>query len=404
MYREEYLYESLEKLEHYINKCQYRGFDPYDVLNSEVLNKIKNKFIRIILTQLFVYSPLDFRNFFRTSSGINPKAIGLILRAYCKMQNTHVLKRKNFSSLSNELVDILLDNSSKGYSGYCWGFNFDWQDVYSNTKKGMPTIVVTSFVASAFLDLYEITKNKKFLEIAESSCHFILNDLYKIKIKGGFCFSYTPINKYVVHDANLLGISLLSRVYSITKDKMLIEQANQAVDGSLSYQKNNGCWIYGINPFNGKLRNQIDYHQGFIIDSLCDYINYTNEKKGKYLSALKKATNFYMNKQFDKNGRSKWRIPFSYPVDIHHQAQGIITFSKLYKNFKDYKYLDFAEKIALWTINNMQDKTGYFYYQKWPIIMNKIPYIRWGQAWMILALATLIKTLEDEYKLVDKIV
>jgi hypothetical protein len=37
----------------------------------------------------------------------------------------------------------------------------------------------------------------------------------------------------------------------------------------------------------------------------------------------------------------------------------------------------------------MQDKEGYFYYQIYPLIINKIPYMRWGQAWMLLALSTL---------------
>jgi len=78
-----------------------------------------------------------------------------------------------------------------------------------------------------------------------------------------------------------------------------------------------------------------------------------------------------------------------FPVDIHHQAQGIITLSKLYAMFKEDKYLDSARKIAEWTVENMQDETGFFYYQKWPFLTNKIPYMRWSQAWMILALSSL---------------
>jgi hypothetical protein len=72
-------------------------------------------------------------------------------------------------------------------------------------------------------------------------------------------------------------------------------------------------------------------------------------------------------------------------VDIHNQAQGIITFAQL----KDYhpEYLDFAHIIARWTIENMQDRSGYFYYRKYPLFTNKIPYIRWSQGWMMVALS-----------------
>jgi len=38
----------------------------------------------------------------------------------------------------------------------------------------------------------------------------------------------------------------------------------------------------------------------------------------------------------------------------------------------------------------MQDIEGFFYYQKWKWYTNKIPYIRWSQAWMFYALAYLI--------------
>jgi len=88
-----------------------------------------------------------------------------------------------------------------------------------------------------------------------------------------------------------------------------------------------------------------------------------------------------------KEGLSKWIYPKEYPIEIHNQSQGIITFSKMNK-FID-GCLDFATVIAKWTIKNMQDKEGYFYYQKYPLIINKIPYMRWNQAWMLLALTTL---------------
>jgi hypothetical protein len=74
-------------------------------------------------------------------------------------------------------------------------------------------------------------------------------------------------------------------------------------------------------------------------------------------------------------------------VDIHNQAQGIITFSRL----KEYgeEYSSFAGRIAGWTIGQMQNDIGYFYYQVHPNYKIRIPYIRWSQAWMLLALLTL---------------
>ncbi|WP_068320824.1 prenyltransferase/squalene oxidase repeat-containing protein [Pyrococcus kukulkanii] len=114
--------------------------------------------------------------------------------------------------------------------------------------------------------------------------------------------------------------------------------------------------------------------------------------KDRTQKAIEKGVDFYINRQFSPEGWSYYRYPIKYPIDIHNQAQGIITFSKLYKAFKNPRYLEFAEKIAGWTIKNMQDPTGYFYAHRWPGFVNKIPYMRWAQAWMMLALVTLLST------------
>ena len=92
--------------------------------------------------------------------------------------------------------------------------------------------------------------------------------------------------------------------------------------------------------------------------------------------------------QFEEDGKSLWRYPTKWPIDIHNQAQGIITFSKL--GYINPRYREFAETIAEWTIDNMQDSKGFFYFQKWPFFTNQTSYIRWSQGWMLLALCTLL--------------
>ena len=388
--------DSLYNLERYVRNHNYSGYDPYDTLNSEKLQSMKSKLLKIAATQIFVYSPLNLRNYFKIMPEKNSKAIGLFLQAYCKLFKNGLITKNHFENVYNGLSDFLMQNYSKGYSGYCWGFNFNWQDLTRYTKKWLPTMVVTSYVGNSFLDLYEITKDKRYLETARSSCQFILKDLYITKAKQGICFSYTPIDTHLVHNANVLGAALLARVYSITKEDILLEHSRKAFDFLISHQKDNGSWAYSINSISEKERHQIDFHQGFILDSICDVIKYINPMDSKYKKTLLKGAEFYRTMQFDKSGRSKWRLPYRWPVDIHNQSQGIITFCKLYEVMQEKKYLEFAKKIAKWTITNMQDPSGYFYHQKWPIFTNKITYMRWGQAWMMLALSEyLSQSLKD---------
>jgi len=378
---------SLKNLEQYVKINHYSGFDPYDALNSPTLNLLNKRLLKLILTQVLVYSPINMRNFLGIKPEKNSKAIGIFLQAYCKLYNHHLIEKEEFENVTKELVEFLIQNRSKGYAGDCWGFNFNWQDLNRYAKKGLPTIVVTAYVAQAFLDLYEITKNKKYLETARSSCEFILKDLQITRTEKGICFSYTPIDNYIVHNANVLGAALLGRVYSITQENILLEYSKQSFNFSISHQKNDGSWAYSLDSVTHKERNQLDFHQGFILDSICNALKYVDPKNRKYLESLSKGAEFYITMQFDRAGRSRWRLPLNWPIDIHHQAQGIITMCKIYDILQEKKYLDFSKTISLWTINELQDKSGYFYYQKWPLFTNKSPYMRWGQAWMILALS-----------------
>ncbi len=55
-----------------------------------------------------------------------------------------------------------------------------------------------------------------------------------------------------------------------------------------------------------------------------------------------------------------------------------------------------ATKVALWTIEHMQDPKGFFYFRKYPFITNKTPMFHWGQATMLAALAHLVKALNEQ--------
>ena len=61
-----------------------------------------------------------------------------------------------------------------------------------------------------------------------------------------------------------------------------------------------------------------------------------------------------------------------------------VTLARLHK-IEEYK--EIAEKVIDWTIRNMQDRKGYFYYQLKPGISSKISYMRWSNAFMFNAMS-----------------
>jgi len=126
------------------------------------------------------------------------------------------------------------------------------------------------------------------------------------------------------------------------------------------------------------------------VPGTCDFL------QDDITDAIEKGLSFYKKKQFLPSGQSLWRLPKKWPVEIHNQAQGIITFSLLESYHPDYSA--FAKTIAHWTIHNMQDPSGFFYYRKYPWFTNKIPFIRWSQAWMLLALSELMSKVKLDHE------
>jgi polysaccharide biosynthesis protein VpsJ len=83
------------------------------------------------------------------------------------------------------------------------------------------------------------------------------------------------------------------------------------------------------------------------------------------------------------------------PFDIQCCSQAIDTL--VFFSDRDPEAVALAIKVAQWTIKNMQDPSGYFYYRRYsPSLVNKTPTLHWGQATMLCALGGLYKHLCHE--------
>jgi len=395
-YNDHIVEDSIVSLNKFVKNNEWEGYDPYDGLNSKFTSFVSNKskWMRIFIIQFNKKSPVNFRDILGVNKGIDVKGMGLFASAYLKLYKStndiEFLKEARFC------LNFLKNKSLKGnYLGHCWSGNyFKYQSVKDKLTPKIPDIISTVTCASVFVEDYKMRDTEKSLEIAKSSADFIIDTLY-VNNDGRSFFKYTPLSEpnTIVYNACTHAVMLLSNIneHIKIKDNKNLEISKKVMDYIISKQKSNGAWYYSETNTNERM--QIDFHQGFILDGLYDFIKYTKPNDDKYMKALIKGAEFYKNEQFLPDGRCKYRWPRIYPIDIHNQAQGIITFSKL--SDINPRYLVFAKKIALWTIKNMQDESGYFYYQKHKFYMNKIPYMRWGQAWMMLALASL---LENERK------
>ena len=395
----------------YCENEHFKGWDPYDGLNSKVFQAIpflkRSALCRLAVIQFFKRCPVNLRRIALVPKEYNAKGIGLFLQGYCnlvrivnKNQELEIEFGTKESLLDkvNELAELLISLQSKGdYHGSCWGYNFDWQArrlfVF---PKGTPTVVATTFCAKALFDAYEIMCEMqcskydctKWRDVALTSAEFVLYDLHRHQCDEGFLFSYSPLQgNDTVYNASLLGSKLLSYCYHYTENEDYKNAARESVIACCNAQKSDGSWVYGMLP----VQSWIDsFHTGYNLEALQSYEKLTGDTS--FHGCIEIGFDFYIHNFFELDGTPKYYHNQTYPIDIHCPGELFVVLSRLHK-LDEYK--DIADKVFAWTIKNMWDRNGYFYYQKKKNLITKISYMRWSNAFMFNILS--FPLLNNEY-------
>jgi hypothetical protein len=382
--------KSFTRLRNYCEAENYKGWDPYDGLNSAIFQVTPFKrwdIARLVLIQLCKRSPVNLRPLLMVPKQHNAKGVGLFLNGYCKLYRLAVQGDTRFGTVEelrgkiDEVAQLLLTLQSPGYSGACWGYNFDWQARRLFLFPAhTPTVVATTFCASALFEAYEITGNRLYLDTALSSAEFVLKDLHRSEHKGGFMLSYSPLpGNDTVYNASLLGAKLLSYCYHYTGNEEYKTVARQIVNAACEGQAKDGSWVYGLLP----VQSWIDsFHTGYNLDAISHYTRLCEDSA--YKVHLDKGLKFYLENFFLPDGTPKYYHNKTYPIDIHCPGQLWVVLSEM-RRWQGNSAL--CDSVARWTITNMQSPKGYFYYQLKKGVSSKISYMRWSNAFMFNALS-----------------
>lgn len=370
--------EAFQSLRHYVEACHFKGWDPYDALLSPLPFAKLGHWTGVMAIQVNKRSPLNLRPLLGIPARHNPKALGLFLEAYAMLAQSG-----DGAALRHchTLLELLQAYQSKGFSGACWGYPFPWSGPRKQLPVFYPSTVVTAMVVRGIHRFHLLAPDPSLIALARSIPAFLLQDIPQTEDASGLCFSYTPARRDICYNASLFAAESLARCDAMLGERQYIEIVGRAVDFVLARQKKEGWWMYSEDAVHGRERKQTDFHQGFILDALFHIRNIYQLQDPHLDEALKKGAAWYYQQQFTAEGRSLRRLPRKWPADIHAQAQGILSFSLL----KDLHpaYGPFADTIAHWTIAKMYASQGYFYYQRYPLFTVRMPFMRWGQAWMM---------------------
>ncbi len=381
------VFESIRRLNTWLETHEYEGYDTFDGLNARFVRPFTfdNKYLLIALQQGVRRFPINLRPLLGIAKSRSTKAMGFLARGFLRLHEA--TGDATWREKAELALQWLLENQSSGYAGACWGNHFDYQSRSAYAPKHLPSVVWTSLIGHAFLDAYDSFADDGSLRTVISSCEHILRDLGAHREGDTLCIHYFPTTRHQVHNANTLGASLLARTYSHTRNESYLAWAQKALQYTADRQRADASWYYGEAS---NLHWVDNFHTGYVLDSFKHYAEATGD--GRFDHTLMRGYEHWKNTFFLNDGTPRYYDRKTLPLDIQCCSQAIDTL--VFFQDRDPESLQLALKVAAWTIQHMQDRTGYFYYRRYSRwIVNRTPTLHWGQATMLCALAGLYKSL-----------
>lgn len=336
----------------YARKYAFAGPDPYDALLSPAAKVLRHRTARQLWVQLIKRSPRGIRN----AAGIRPvrmsKGIALFAEGASLIGRTEI---------SIELTDVLLANDI----GQSWGYEFDVQTRWAYYKAGSPNVIATAFSVRA------IDAVARSQEVPTK----VLDWLYSLIDPAGYLY-YTPESTRLIHNGNILAAETLHRLGG---DVGIIQRA---LDCTLDQQSKDGSWAYGVGP---GLEWVDNFHTAYVLESLLYF-----ERQGfDVTSALEKGFEFWRNSLFNDEGLPVYYSNQTKPShDIHNIATTVGLLASVFKDSRfDTQCLEPATDYLL----SFQDRFGGFRSAPFMPV-----HMRWNQGHAFLALAKLVREMENE--------
>lgn len=363
--------DAAREVERWIDARDLRGWDPYDALASPLVRRLTlgTRWGAVAWTQLLRRSPVQLRPLLRVPRLVNPKTLALVLEARLR------------SGSPERIPDVVASLEELRTPSGGWGYPFPWANRDARVPAGTPNAVATAFVGRALLaaDAAGIAVSEVALAGAGS---FITRALRRIPGRAGtFCFSYTPLDRRAVHNASVLSAALLARLSRRLDRPEWEETALAAARFTLLAQRPDGSWPYGTTRRNAWVDS---FHTGYVLVGL-DEIG-TCVGTGEARAAVDRGLRYWAD-TFLTPPAVAHRPGRPYPVDMHAVAHAILTLLHFRARLPD--GLERARELAAWSLAEMRAPEGSFHYLRHRSWVNRLPYLRWVQAWMLRALAEL---------------
>lgn len=373
---------AIRDLDDWLRTRDYAGYEPYDLLNSPYLSPWAQRqpFATLFIQSGKRFGGLTLRRLLRVPPSQNPKALGLILAAYCDLSRSGW----DCEAKAEHVKQSLLSLTSQHEPEFCWGY--DWHYVSlrgARLPAFSPNSIASVFCGQALLDHAETFHDTDSRIVAHSAAQWLATRLQRsVDDPHQLCLSYTPHDRTRIFNNSALVGAFLARVDQLQRLALYSSITRRIMQHLANGQSADGSWPYG----EGRAQRWIDsFHTGYNLCALLDYQRVSGDFS--FSETLERGYDFYTQHFFRADGAPRYFHDRTYPIDIHACSQAILTFCAFAQ--LDRAALSRAVRVARWTVAHFRNPNGSFGYQIHRSYQDRTPYVRWSQAWMLRALARL---------------
>lgn len=403
-YNLEELQDMIKNFASWLEKSGYASYDPYDIWGTHYgqwarrLYYKKNPMGAVLVAPVLLMEMIcpSLRKFFVRKERFATADAQLVL-SFLNLHNEEQLSNRNcqqatvWLTKAKYLAEELLSYSISGFSGYCWGYPFDWQHGQGLTRKGTPLITATPYCFEAFLGLFDVTGEDRWLEISRSIANFIFKDINDTSVgKNAAAGSYHPYDHQgKVINASAYRAFVLFEAAHRFGEEAFADKARKNLNFILQTQRNDGSWLYALdNPKEAFIDH---FHTCFVLKNLHKINLLLNDPSVR--QAIEDGYAYYRRELFDREG-----LPKSFAIQPRMQIVQIEMYNiaeaiNLGALLQEYipEAFDKAHKLACIVKNRFQLPEGYFITRSYiGGLKHKVPFLRWPQAQLFHALTKLL--------------
>ncbi len=240
-------------LESYLLHNSLATYDPYDVWKTDIGVKIKklyykNKYLGLIPAGIITIYDLYINNHKRTGYYKQEYPITRAQAAITLLNMYEQEKNLKYIEYAKKHIDWLLDHVSTGYSGHCWGMNYDWVYTATDTyNKNTPFSTHTPYPLEALVQYYNITKDETVLEAIKSVFLFLEKDIKVMKeTEEMLILSYGVEKDRIVTNANSYSMYMYALLISFLpeQEEYIKNKIKKLYNFITSVQQDDGSWLY----------------------------------------------------------------------------------------------------------------------------------------------------------------